>query len=154
MEINIKVKGLKKAQDALKNLEKDLEQPFREVILGGAQLIRGEAIKSIQTGPKSGRIYEKYNPRRTHQASAPGQAPASDTGNLVSQIIVRPKNPDEVAVESNALYSIFLEFGTSKMLARPFLFPATERSRPKIIQAVFNRVVKEIKRLVKWVIIV
>ena len=149
MEINIKVKGLKKAQDALKNLEKDLEQPFREVILGGAQLIRGEAIKSIQTGPKSGRIYEKYNPRRTHQASAPGQAPASDTGNLVSQIIVRPKNPDEVAVESNALYSIFLEFGTSKMLARPFLFPATERSRPKIVKAVFNRVVKEIQRLVK-----
>ena len=35
------------------------------------------------------------------------------------------------------------------MLARPFLFPATERSRPKITQAVFNRVVKEIKRLSK-----
>ena len=34
MEVNIKVKGLKKAQDALKSLEKDLEQPFREVILG------------------------------------------------------------------------------------------------------------------------
>ena len=79
---------------------------------------------------------KRYNPRRTHQASAPGQAPASDTGNLVSQIIVRPKNPDEVAVESNALYSSFLEFGTSKMLARPFLFPATERSRPKIVQAI------------------
>ena len=149
MEVKIKVKGLKKAQDALKSLEKDLEQPFREVILGGAQLIRGEAIRSIQTGPKSGRIYEKYNPRRTHKSSAPGQAPASDTGNLVSQIRVRQKNPDEVVVESNALYSSFLEFGTSKMLARPFLFPATERSRPKIVQAVFNRVVKEINRLVK-----
>ena len=149
MKINIKVTGLKKAQDALKNLEKDLEQPFREIILGSAQLIRGEAIKSIQTGPKSGRIYEKYNPRRTHKSSAPGQAPASDTGNLVSQIRVRQKNPDEVVVESNALYSAFLEFGTSKMLARPFLFPATERSRPKIAQAVFIRVVKEIKRLVK-----
>jgi HK97 gp10 family phage protein len=149
MKINVKVTGLKKAQDALKNLEKDLEQPFREIILGSAQLIRGEAIKSIQTGPKSGRIYEKYNPRRTHKSSAPGQAPASDTGNLVSQIRVRQKNPDEVVVESNALYSAFLEFGTSKMLARPFLFPATERSRPKIVQAVFNRVVKEINRLVK-----
>ena len=154
MEINIKVKGLKKAQDALKNLEKDLEQPFREVILGGAQLIRGEAIKSIQTGPKSGRVYQKYNPRRTHTASAPGEAPASDTGNLVSQIMVRQETRDNVLVESNALYSSFLEFGTSKMLPRPFLFPATERSRPKIVQAVFNRVVKEIKRLVKWVIIV
>lgn len=149
MQVNIKVTGLKKAIQSIKNLEKDLEQPFREVILGGAQLIRGEAIKSIQTGPKSGRIYEKYNPRRTHKSSAPGQAPASDTGNLVSQIIVKQKNPDLVVVESNAIYSAFLEFGTSKMLARPFLFPATERSRPKIVQAVFNRVVKEINRLVK-----
>ena len=149
MKINVKVTGLKKAQDAIKKLEKDLEQPFREIILGSAQLIRGEAIKSIQTGPKSGRIYEKYNPRRTHKSSAPGQAPASDTGNLVSQIRVRQKNPDEVVVESNALYSAFLEFGTSKMLARPFLFPATERSRPKITQAVFNRVKKEIEKIAK-----
>ena len=149
MQVSIKVKGLEEATKALKSLEKDLEQPFREVILGGAQLIRGEAIKSIQTGPKSGRIYERYNPRRTHQASAPGQAPASDTGNLVSQIIVRPKNPDEVAVESNALYSSFLEFGTSKMLARPFLFPATEKSRMKIAQAVFNKVKQEIQKIAK-----
>ena len=149
MQVSIKVKGLEEATKALKSLEKDLEQPFREVIAGGAQLIRGEAIKSIQTGPKTGRIYEKYNPRRTHRASSPGQAPASDTGNLVSQIMVNQKSPDEILVESNATYSSFLEFGTSKMLARPFLFPATERSRPKIAEAVFNRVVKEIQRLVK-----
>ena len=149
MQINIKVKGLKEAKEIFKKLEEDLQQPFREVILGGAQLIRGEAIKSIQTGPKSGRVYQKYNPRRTHTASAPGQAPASDTGNLVSQIMVRQETRDNVVVESNALYSSFLEFGTSKMLPRPFLFPATERSRPKITQAVFNRVVKEIKRLAK-----
>jgi len=154
MRLEIKVKGVKKALQSLKALEKDLQEPFREVIKGGGQLIRGEAIKSIQTGPKSGRTYEKYNPRRTHKASAPGQAPASDTGNLVRNIRVRQVDVDNVAVESNAFYSSFLEFGTSKMLARPFLFPATERSRPKIAQAVFNRVVKEIKRLVKWVIIV
>ena len=149
MQISIQVKGFKKVMSSHKNLEQDLEKPFREVIVGGAQLIRGEAIKSIQTGPKSGRIYDKYNPRRTHRASAPGQAPASDTGNLVRNIVVKQENPDLVKVESNAIYSSFLEFGTSKMLARPFLFPATERSRKKIAQAVFNRVVKEIKRLAK-----
>ena len=149
MQISIQVKGFKKVMASLKNLEQDLEKPFREVIAGGAQLIRGEAIKSIQSGPKSGRIYEKYNPRRTHRASAPGQAPASDTGNLVSQIRVREENKDLIKVESNALYSSFLEFGTSKMLARPFLFPATERSRPKIIQAVFNKVKQEIQKIAK-----
>ena len=47
------------------------------------------------------------------------------------------------------LYILLLEFGTFKMLARPFLFPATERSRPKIVKAVFNRVVKEIQRVSK-----
>ena len=149
MKIGIQVKNLNVALKKFDTLKEDLETPFREVIAGGAQLIRGQAIRSIQTGPKSGRIYEKYNPRRTHRASAPGQAPASDTGNLVSQIMVNQKSPDEILVESNATYSSFLEFGTSKMLARPFLFPATERSRPKIAEAVFNRVVKEIQRLVK-----
>ena len=149
MNISIKIKNINEALKKFDTLKKDLQEPFREVIQGGAQLIRGEAIKDIQTGVKSGRIYEKYNPRRTHRASAPGQSPASDTGNLVRNIIVRQVDIDNVAVESNATYSSFLEFGTSKMLARPFLFPATERSRPKITQAVFNRVVKEIKRLVK-----
>ena len=52
-------------------------------------------------------------------------------------------------IASRAFYSKFLEFGTSKMLPRPFLFPATERSRPKIAQAVFNRVKKEIQKIAK-----
>ena len=149
MNISIKIKNINEALKKFDTLKKDLQEPFREVIQGGAQLIRGEAIKDIQTGVKSGRIYEQYNPRRTHRASAPGQSPASDTGNLVRNIIVRNENKDLVKVESNAPYSSFLEFGTSKMLPRPFLFPATEKSRPKIAQAVFNRVKKEIQKIAK-----
>ena len=145
----IKIKGLEPTLKNLRLLQNGLDKELTNVLRGGGQLIRGEAIRSIQTGPKSGRTYEKYNPRRTHKASAPGEAPASDTGNLVSQIRVREENKDLVKVESNALYSSFLEFGTSKMLARPFLFPATERSRPKIAQAVFNRVKQEIQKIAK-----
>ena len=149
MEVSIQVKGLKQALSALRRLEKNMEQPFREVVMGGAQLIRGEAIKSIQTGAKSGRIYEKYNPRRTHRASAPGQAPASDTGNLVSKIIVKQKSKNVTQVESGADYSKFLEYGTSKMEPRPFMFPAFEKSRQPIEQAVFKRVVKKIEEMTK-----
>jgi hypothetical protein len=69
-----------------------MEFPFQEIVKGGGQLIRAEAIKSIQTGSKSGVMYQMYNPRREHRASAPGQAPASDTGNLVSKIIVNQKS--------------------------------------------------------------
>ena len=149
MQVQIKVSNIKKALKQLKTLQKDLEPDFQEIVKGGAQLIRGEAIKSIQSGAKSGIVYEKYNPRRTHRASAPGEAPASDTGNLVSKIIVRQDGKDKTNVESNADYSAFLEYGTSKMEPRPFMLPAFEKSKKPIINAVFNRVKRKIEELVK-----
>ena len=113
MDIRINVKNLDKVLKSFKKLEKDLEPDFQEIIKGSAQLIRGEAIKSIQTGAKTGIVYQKYNPRRQHRASAPGQAPASDTGNLVSKIIVKQKTKNITQVESGADYSKYLEYGTS-----------------------------------------
>ena len=149
MKIDFKVTNMKLALSQLDRLAKDMELPFQEVVKGGGQLIRGEAIKSIQTGAKSGVMYQKYNPRREHRASAPGQAPASDTGNLVSKIIVKQKSSDVTNVESNANYSAFLEYGTSKMEARPFMFPAFEKSKKPILNAVFNRVKKKIEEFTK-----
>ena len=149
MDIKINVKNLDKVLSQLSRLNKELEKPFQEVVKGGGQLIRAEAVKSIQSGGKSGIVYEKYNPRRSHRSSAPGQAPASDTGNLVSKIRVKQKNPNTTIVESGADYSAFLEYGTSKMQPRPFLFPAFVKSKKKITQAVFKRVVTAIERLVK-----
>jgi len=153
MKIDFKVTNMKLALSQLDRLAKDMELPFQEVVKGGGQLIRGEAIKSIQTGAKSGVMYQKYNPRREHRASAPGQAPASDTGNLVSKITVKQKSLNVVHVESNADYSSFLEYGTSKMEARPFMFPAFEKSKKPILNAVFNRVKKKIEEFTKWQIL-
>ena len=149
MDIKFSVKNLKKVLSQLDKLEKDMEVPFQEIVKGGGQLIRTEAIKSIQTGAKSGVMYQKYNPRREHRASAPGQAPASDTGNLVSKIIVKQKTKNVVNVESNADYSAFLEYGTSKMEARPFMLPAFEKSKKPIINAVFKRVKNKIEEYTK-----
>tara|TARA_R100000963_G_C4577067_1_gene59634 strand:+ start:81 stop:530 length:450 start_codon:yes stop_codon:yes gene_type:complete len=149
MQVSITVKNVQKVLGQLAKLNKQLEPDFREIIKGGAQKIRGEAIKSIQSGSKSGIVYQMYNPRRQHRASAPGEAPASDTGNLVSKIIVKQLTKDKVAVESNANYSAYLEYGTSKMQPRPFMLPAFEKSKGAITKAVFNRVVRKIEELVK-----
>ena len=149
MKIDFKVTNMKLALSQLDRLAKDMELPFQEVVKGGGQLIRAEAIKSIQTGAKSGVMYQKYNPRREHRASAPGQSPASDTGNLVSKITVKQKSLNVVHVESNADYSAFLEYGTSKMEARPFMLPAFEKSKKPILNAVFNRVIKKIEEFTK-----
>ena len=149
MDIKFRVTNLKKVLSQLENLDKQLEPEFQEIVKGGAQLIRGEAIKSIQTGAKSGVMYQMYNPRREHRASAPGEAPASDTGNLVSKIIVKQKTKNITNVESNADYSAFLEYGTSKMEPRPFMLPAFEKSKKPIINAVFKRVKNKIEEYTK-----
>ena len=144
----IKIKGLEPTLKNLRLLQNGLDKELTNVLRGGGQLIRGEAIRSIQTVPKSGRTYEKYNPRRTHKASAPGQAPASDTGNLVSQIMSVADGKNTL-VESRAEYSKFLEFGTSKMLPRPFLFPASEKSTKKIVQVLIQKLNKVAESLKK-----
>ena len=144
----IKIKGLEPTLKNLRLLQNGLDKELTNVLRGGGQLIRGEAIRSIQTGPKSGRTYEKYNPRRTHKASAPGQAPASYTGNLVSQIMSVADGKNTL-VESRAEYSKFLEFGTSKMLPRPFLFPASEKSTKKIVQVLIQKLNKVAEGLKK-----
>jgi len=103
------------------------------VIASGVQDTMNTAKQSIQQSSSSGVTYEKYNPRRTHTASSAGNPPNTDTGFLVSNIHA-VIDPDRLggSVESRADYSGFLEFGTSKMKARPYLQPALEENKPKI----------------------
>lgn len=145
MIINVNVKDFDKVKKAMDELIQNVGDPFEKVIEGGAQEIRKEAVRSIQQDPKTGIVYQRYNPRRRHQSSAKGQSPASDTGFLVSQIKVRKKNANEVLVESTAPYSAFLEFGTSIMGERPFMHPAAMKAFPKIAKAVFNKVVEKVR---------
>ena len=78
------------------------------------------------------RIYKRRTV--THQASAPGEAPASDTGRLVNSInsymdTIEDDSAFVVAGRGTVKYARALEFGTTKMAARPFMFPALEKSK-------------------------
>ena len=139
MSVKVKVKNIGK--EKLKKYERTLESKLKQIMSASGDLIRNEAIQSIMSGSKGGRTYEKYNPRRTHIASSDGQPPASDTGFLVSNITKNIKmNGHQIEVESRANYSKFLEFGTQIMKARPFMFPALEKNKPKI-----RRLLKTVK---------
>jgi HK97 gp10 family phage protein len=103
-----------------------------------ANLVKNEAVKSILGGAKTGKTSKKYNPNRTHTASAPGESPASDTGALAKGIFAEVKTSKaakEVAgiVRATAPYSAHLEFGTRNMAARPYLQPALDKSAQRII---------------------
>ena len=100
-----------------------------------ADAVRAEAIDSIARGSKSGATVRKSNPSRTHTQSATNEAPATDTGFLISQITATNGKQGTVIfgeVKSSAPYSKPLEFGTRNMGKRPFMQPALNRSADKI----------------------
>ena len=129
-----KVKVQSKNPNGFKNYSKSIEKQLKINLRIAGMMVRNTAVQSILSGGKSGKVYEKYNPRRTHRASGEGQAPASDTGFLASNIVLSKINDQDMSieVESRAEYSEFLEFGTQNMKARPFMFPALEENKPKI----------------------
>ena len=75
----------------------------------------------------TGRTYKRGSV--VHVASSAGSPPATDTGNLNSQlfpVIDKTVSTVEGRVISRAPYSFALEFGTRTTAARPFMRPALE----------------------------
>lgn len=77
------------------------------------------ARDEVQRGARSGRTYKRG--KHTHQASAEGEPPKSDTGNLASHIRGFVEDRFTAVLEGATKYARFLEFGTRFMGARPFL---------------------------------
>lgn len=93
--------------------------------------VRNEAISLILDTPKTGRIYRRRSVE--HQASAPGESPASDTGRLVNSIRTGyDMNALVGTVTASTAYAAALEYGTARMAARPYLRPALARRRDAI----------------------
>lgn len=113
--IEVDVSKLKALQDAL---------PERIDQLLGHELAipcEVEAKRSME-GIKSGIAYG------THIASAPGEAPAIDTGLLRASIQAKRITYAQTwVVNAGTDYAEGLEFGTPRIAPRPFMLPAAEK---------------------------
>lgn len=69
-----------------------------------------------------------------HAPSAPGQPPHVDTGHLKDSIGFEMTGQTSGEVTAGADYSAMLEYGTSRMPARPFLTPAVDRVAGKMAE--------------------
>lgn len=130
MTATIRLEGSDQLQRQLRRLAGDLREEAGRTVLATAIEMRADIVTSIQRGPASGVTYRKTNPTRTHTASAPGQAPMSDTGRLANSITFDRVGDLTATVGSALNYAPWLEYGTSRMAARPFFRPAIERMRP------------------------
>jgi len=75
-----------------------------------------------------------------HQASAPGEPPAIDTGEMRSRLFIDNRSD---AIEFGSLsadppYPLWLETGTENIEARPWLEPVVKKFEPKIEDAIIK----------------
>jgi hypothetical protein len=93
--------------------------------------------KASLSGPRSGRLYLKrdYRGKIVHKASAPGEPPATDTGNLANSIGSRMTGRTEGEVTVTAEYAAALELGSAHIAPRPFFAPAVKAEWPGFLAA-------------------
>lgn len=120
-EISVTVK------DRTPELMQKLEAAIGRFVRKGVLFLGGQ-VKAKMAEPKTGRMYG------THRASAPGEAPAVDSSNLIGSITEIFPSTLEGMVGTNVEYAIYLEQGTSRMAARPVWEKTRTESLPTLEQ--------------------
>lgn len=125
-----------------------LEQKLDRQVARKAQELRSIIVETLSQ-PGSGRIYNKTRTTQArddkgrfvkgskttskvaHQASAPGEPPAVDTGQYRQSWQVRKRAQAEYAVGTNQERAPALEFGSRTIAPRPHARPSVETFKAK-----------------------
>lgn len=109
----------------LREVSDTVESEAVNLLLLAGELVRQTAMESIREGTVRG---------PGHIPSLPGQPPKGDTGRLEIGIHVELRRSDKtVNVISRAPYSAALEFGTHRIAPRPFMRPAMQQHRSRLV---------------------
>lgn len=132
----IKIKGRDRLSRRFAALG-EAEKIAGRVLFVGADMMRAEAHRSISAGSVSG---------KGHVPSAPGEAPNRDTGHLQANLETSMPRPLVAEVRSQAEYAAALEFGTSRMSARPYMRPARDKVAPEVARLMAKEFGDHVKR--------
>ncbi len=107
-------------------------------------IVDARAVSLILDTTKSGRIYKRRGV--AHQASAPGEPPASDTGTLLNRRHI-DLFPDRLAARLtfSAGHALPLELGTKNMEPRPFAVPALRATEQEVRGVIMQRITEALR---------
>lgn len=124
--------SLQVSRNHMPEILRAMQREASVIVRTSAFNVQRNILEGMMAG-HSGRIYGE------HQASAPGEMPAVDTGALVGSIAVDAVPGRTWAeVSSSMEYAPHLEYGTVQMEARPFMVPAVEDERANFVAQFAN----------------
>lgn len=114
-------------------------------VMAAAERVLETAVRKIKNPPKTGRIYTIRGV--VHQASAPGEPPADDTGALAASGQVQHDVEEASSrVLFTAAHAPALELGTERMEARPYLRPSLAEEADNIRGYVGREIRRELRK--------
>ena len=138
------------ARDFLQKLERMKNySPLEKVVGQACGIVQKDIMESMRDTPTQSIGYHTYNKKELHYPSLPNNPPAVDTGTLRRSITFDVGTDESIIngrIGSTVLdppYGAYLEFGTSRMIQRPWLRPALERNR-EVIKEHIKEGVREI----------
>lgn len=121
------------------------KQAIDDALLASAAELHQVVVNNVQRNSGSGRRYKRG--QRTHVASAPGEYPNTDTGALVNSMRFERRGDLHWVWLAGIFYAKLLEFGTSRMAARPFARPSWKKVEPRSQKRVRSAVQTAIKKV-------
>lgn len=134
-----RIKGGERFKSRLRGMRASKEQ-IGLALFAGADRIKAEAQHLITRNAVSG---------KGHVASRPGEPPKNDTGVLKGNIEATRTGETSAQVASRAPYAAVLQYGGSKVAARPYMDVAAHNKRDEVIELVGDAVRISIRRSTK-----
>ncbi len=139
----------------IEGIEKLTKRGLRQGMFRAGQTLRSEANRAILNDPKTGIIYVRKiagGRRRRHRSSAPGETHANLTGTLRKSLSFQLRGSKEIefgyGVSSGKVapeYAGAIEFGTTRMKARPTLKNALNSQQGNLTQHFERETMKALK---------
>lgn len=122
MRLHIQVEGLEQTRTAMAEAMRRFEKALEAGLAQGGKIVEGEAKALCPVSTEATR-------------------PGGPHGELRASITSRAEGL-ECEVGTNKEYAMYVEFGTYKMAAQPYLMPALKNKQAEIINAIKARLAR------------
>jgi len=135
--VKMEVQGLKELERKLLEMSPKLaKNALRAAVAAGARVVAAEARKNVPVD--SGTLRRSIYTKQIREESGDTQQ---------TFYVGARQGKKEQAKKRDGWYFPFVEFGTEKMAARPFMRPAFESTKDAAVQAVKTKLAERIDKL-------
>lgn len=139
---DIKIDGLKEVMKVFDELDKNMRKEQQKVVKDAAKIVLNDAKANAPTSA-DGTHGKPPGTLKKDLAMLKEKSKKSAKGKVVYRVGQRPKKKAKAVDKYGKPYGGYVEYGTSKNPAKPFVKPALEKNRETVENKIVDDLVKK-----------